>query len=218
MYNISLSSLKDTNVSLHSLTVSEAEKLLRSPMPYFIYIRKILEKITNLNQKELDNVSIQDAMSVLVYYRMVFWGDEEIAKTEDGSSIKPSDFIGTEEKEDDTIEIGGYLFSPIITLANAIIAEEKAMKSSSYKDNLRLFVLGAGCKGGVDKGIKVMTSIDASPESLGNMIAYTNAIKTQSSINIDMIHPSLKIMIETQGGEPIMALGFRASLFFAFWV
>ena len=92
-----------------------------------------------------------------------------------------------------------------------------AIQSGDYVNNIRRYVLGAGCKKGVKDGIDTLDNIEANATSLGQFEAYREEIKKHSSIRVDMMHPSNTIVIETQGGEPIVALGFRGSLFFAFW-
>lgn len=217
---IELSSAEGVDVVLNCLTVEKAESLLSKKNRYFQYIFDILKEVSNLGDQQLKKLSIQDSISLLVYYRMYFWDDAEVATGANGKPISPSDFIRAEEDsgKKQYFKVGNkYTFSPIITLGDAISAEKLALQSGDYKGNLRRYIIAAGCTKGIEAGLETLNDLEANAETLGQYIRYNEALSKVSPVQVDFMHKDGAIMIVTQGGEPT-ALPFRGSIFFTFWV
>ena len=213
--SIEIQSLPNTDVVLKCLTLMDSISLQQKRTSYFGFIREVLVEISNLDDRQLDRITIQDAIGLLVYYRMYFWDDMDI--TED-PVLGPSDFIGTYNKEinkDITISIREYRFTPFITLKKAIDAENFC---NTYGDieNLRFYIMGAGCTKNLKDGVDTIKSLMANSKDIGLIKQYDVLIGELSNITLSLMHSSNKIaIVAEQGGEPI-ALPFQGSLFTSF--
>ena len=213
--NIQLQSLPKVEVVLSCLTLMDAISLQQSKSSYFGFIRKAIYEISNLDDRQLDEISIQDAISLLVYYRMYFWDDMDITES---PVLKPSDFIGSfnkEVKKDIFITIKDYNFSPYITLKKAIDAETYCNTLGDIK-NLRFYILGAVCTKTLKHGVDTMKSLNANSEDIGLLKQYDVLIGEISNIVLSLTDSSNKISIICEQGGGLVALPFQGSLFTSF--
>ncbi len=213
--SIEIQSLPNTDVVLTCLTLMESISLQQERSSYFGFIYTALNKISNLDEKQLGQITIQDAIALLVYYRMYFWDDTDITEE---PVLKPSDFIdkyNKEMKKDTTITIKEYRFTPFITLKKAIEAENFC---NSYGDiqNLRFYVLGAGCTKTLKDGVDTMKALQANSEDIGLLKQYDALIGELSNITLSLTHDSNKIAIIAEHGGERIALPFQGSLFTSF--
>ena len=213
--SILLQSLPNSEVILSCLTLMDAISLQQEKSSYFGFIRKAIYEISNLDDRQLDEISIQDAISLLVYYRMYFWGDMDITES---PVLKPSDFIGSFNKEIDKdvfINIGEYRFTPYIKLKQAIDAEVYCNTMGDIK-NLRFYILGAGCTKTLKDGVDTMKLLNADSEDIGLLKQYDILIGELSNITLSLTDSSNKISIVCEQGGGFVALPFQGSLFTSF--
>ncbi|NOR58049.1 MAG: hypothetical protein GQ474_05950 [Sulfurimonas sp.] len=215
---IKLQSLGEHDVFLHRLTLVESISLSRQKDSYFGFLQRVVTEISTLDPMQIERMTIQDAIALTVYYRMYFWNDMSITE---GESLSPSNFIGAysdELKEDSfIINIGEYRFSPFISLRDAIDAERYALSVGDI-DNIRFYIMGAGCtRKGYKDGVDTLLSLMDGTDDVGLLLQYDKMISEISNINLTFMQGEGKISILTQGGEP-MALPFWGSRFFSFGI
>ena len=213
--SIELQSLPKVEVVLSCLTLMEAISLQQEKSSYFGFIRKSLYEISNLDDRQLDEISIQDAISLLVYYRMYFWDDMDITES---PVLKPSDFIGSfnqEVKKDVYITIKNYRFTPYITLKKAIDAETYCNTMGDIK-NLRFYILGAGCIKTLKDGVDTIKSLNADSKDIGLLKQYDALVGELSNVVLSLTDSSNKISIICEQGGGLVALPFQGSLFTSF--
>lgn len=78
----------------------------------------------------------------------------------------------------------------------------------------------AGCISGIADGEKAILQADADSKTLGELQEYNEGIKAEGSVYIDLLHTDHKIMLlsEPTGGTAPVAIPFRQSRFFSFWI
>jgi len=214
--SIKIQSLPKEEVRLTCLTLVESVNLMQERSSYFGFIKLVLLKISNLDNVQVENMTIQDAIALIVYYRMYFWDDEIITES---PALCPSDFIGgydDEIKRDELfIRIGDYRFTPFITVKKAIEAELFCQSSGDIK-NLRFYILGSGCTKTIKDGVDTIMSLMANSKDIGLLKQYDSLVGELSNITLTLTHDSGKIsIISENGGEPI-ALPFQGSLLLSF--
>lgn len=213
--NIELQSLPNVDVVLHCLTLVESISLQQEKSSYFGFIGKVLDQVSNLDRNQIDKITIQDAVSILVYYRMFFWSDMDISES---PKLAPSDFIGEYGKDvnkDTHINIGDYRFSPFISLKKAIEAETYCNTLGDIK-NLRFYIMGAGCTKSLKDGVDTIKALMANSEDIGLLKEYDALIGEPSNIKLSLVDGSNRIAILSEHGGGLIALPFQASLFTSF--
>ncbi len=213
---LEIQSLPNVDVILECLTLIQSIELQQQKSSYFGFIHKALSEITNLDPAQLERITIQDAIALLVYYRMYFWDDMDITES---PILKPSDFIGKYDKEQNKdskyITINNYRFSPFITLKSAIEAENYCTSMGDIS-NLRFYIMGAGCTKTLKDGVDSITSLMATSEDIGLLKQYDAMIEEVSNIRLCLTHSSNKISIVCENGGELIALPFQGSLFLSF--
>ncbi|MFT7880430.1 MAG: hypothetical protein ABXS91_08560 [Sulfurimonas sp.] len=215
---ILLQSIPKFGVILKRLTLMESINLSKQKTDYFGFLKRVIESISNLDEMQIANITIQDAIAMTVYYRMYFWGDMEIS---DNGGLSPSDFIrscGSEEIDKSTVRIGDYRFSPAIRMKDAIDAERYCASVGDIA-NLRFYIMGAGCtRKGVKDGIDTIKSLMDDSNDIGALLAYNELIGTLSNIELSFMDGDGKISIVAEKGGERFALPFRGSRFFTFGI
>lgn len=215
---LKIQSLANVDVILKRMTLIESMELAKQKSNYFGFLHKVVMQISNLDEMQINQMTIQDAIALTVYYRMYFWNDMVIS---DDAGLSPSNFIGNYEeanKESTFIKIGDYRFSPFITMKDAIEAEVYC-SSMSDLPNLRFYIMGAGCtRKGIKDGIDTITGLMDGSEDIGTLLQYDSMIASLSNINLTFMSGDGKISILTQGGDERYALPFWGSRFFTFGI
>jgi len=215
--SILLQSLPKYEVVLKRLTLIESINLSKKKSGYFSYLKKVVKNISNLDDRQINSITIQDAISLTVFYRMYFWDDAIIS---DDANLSPSDFINKAPDEESIkqIRIGDYVFTPKILMKDAIDAETYCGSLGDI-ENLRFYILGAGCtRSGVKDGVNTLLSLMDSSEDVGLLIKYDNMIGDISSIKLTFLGEDAKISLLAEKGGEQYALPFHPSRFFTFGI
>ena len=144
----------DTPVVLTELTPRQAMEIgiLSKAIPVFQFIYTVMQKISNLNQENLEKITVQDAVSLMIYYKATFEDNVEI-----GKDLLATDFIVREKEEiekDETVSIVGKSFTPFLILSKAIEAEKMALSVNGNElAYLSLYAFGACYVGKVREGV-----------------------------------------------------------------
>ncbi|MGW8169638.1 MAG: hypothetical protein ACWGHH_06505 [Sulfurovaceae bacterium] len=212
---ITLQSIEKT-ISLRCLTVKEVGNLTTLKDGFFSVIKEVLQKISQLKDADFNRITMQDAVALVVYYRAFFWDNYEVS---DDPILYPSDFISTKENIElnKTYRVQELEYRANISLNRAIQAEDFARASGDIK-NLRYYLMGAGYIGELKDGVDAILGAYADALMLGELIEYNEAIKSISPITLDLLDSSEKIVLLANGGSSLVALPFRSSRFFSFWV
>ena len=219
----------DRNINYRELTIGQADTLWFvkwDNVSPFAMVKIALEEITDLTEKEFKIITLQEAITLLFYYRLKLYSNEPI----DGLGNLPKDYTKrldnslTDKKT--TIEINKQLFTPFIPLNRAIEAEKYAIDTNRSHE-LRYFILGAGYINGsaVDGGLHIINS-PKNNELRSELIAYNESIKQVSNINLSVYNGvgtyedkkpddiRIKLLSTPKGGnEPIVALNFQEVFF-----
>ena len=216
--------LKD-KIILKELTFLKADELwgMRwSSTPPFLMLRETIESISNIPNNVLDKITIQDAISIIAFYRKTFYGDDEVA-----TGYNVSDFIRPNKNKIDKktrIDINGRGFTPYIPLSRAIQAEEYAVQTGL---DIKYFILGAGAieLSAIDGGLHILQSpktnqIREEIESYNSMISRIgntsislyNGVGTYDNKTKD--DTRIKLLSVGRGGKELVALNFQSAFFF----
>lgn len=221
---LKIQSLPKAEVILIRLTLMDSIELSKKKEGHFAYLRRVLVKISNLDPKQIGLITFQDAVSLVIYYNMYFWGDSPIST--DGN-LMPSDFIGSVDEEIDkksTFVVMGeerYRFSPFILLTDAIKAETQAVTRNDT-DNIRFYLFAAGCQKSLSAGVKTIMSLKDSSEDIGLLLAYNDLIGRVSNVTVTLLddneeNKSGVSVFADKGGERY-ALPFLRSRFLTFGI
>lgn len=161
--------------------------LLSKAIPVFQFIYIVLSKISDLSEKDLEKIIVQDAVALLLYYKATFDGNKVIGDTIDGELL-PTDFSVRKESEiekDVTIEINGKNFTPFLTLKRAVEAEKMALGVNGNElAYLSLYTFGACYVGSVKEGVNHVLHHTSSIEAQKQLDALNEALGKVSSIHI----------------------------------
>jgi len=219
----------DRHIKYTQLTVEEAKDLwfVKWDNTYlFAMIKIALTQITDLTEDEFKKLTIQEAITLLFYYRLKLFPTDKM----DGNNNLPADYSkklkNSLTDRTKTISVNGKSFTPFIPLDRAIEAEAHAIDSGRGHDVV-YFLLGAGfISGGYAEGaLHILNSpMDANTKS--DLIAYNELIRQVSNINLSIYNGGdmyvktpddirIKILSTPKGGnEPVSALNFQEIFFF----
>jgi len=218
----------DRDINYKELTTGEADTLWFvkwNDVSPFAMLKVALEEITDLTEDEFGIITLQEALTLLFYYRLKLYGDEPI----DGFGNLPKDYTKklndslTDKKT--TITINKQDFTPFIPFSRAIEAEKYAIDTNRSHE-LRYFILGAGFVNGssVDGGLHIINS-PKNNELRSELIAYNELIKQVSNINLSVYNGvgthedkkpddiRIKLLSTPKGGEEPVALNFQSVFF-----
>jgi hypothetical protein len=159
--------------------------LLSKAIPVFQFIYNVMIKITNLEQKDLEKITVQDAVSLMIYYKATFENNIAIGEIEDGDLLA-TDFIIERKKQVDkkeVVKIKGKNFSPFLVLSKAIEAEKMALAVNGNElAYLSLYAFGACYVGRVRDGVNHILNtpdldIQQGLNQLNEMIGRVGAIR-----------------------------------------
>ena len=219
----------DRDINYKELTVGEADTLWfvkwNNTTP-FAMLKVALEEITDLTEDEFRIITLQEALTLLFYYRLKLYGDEPI----DGFGNLPKDYTKklndslTDKKT--IITVNKQDFTPFIPF-NRAIEDEKYALDTNRSHELRYFILGAGYISGsvVDGGLHIINS-PKSNELRSELVAYNELVKQVSNINLSVCNGvgthedkkpddiRIKLLSTPKGGnESVVALNFQSVFF-----
>lgn len=212
--------LKNINFEIASLLARDISK----DKP-FLSIHNILKAVSNIDKLSLQEISIQEAISIVVAYRMMSFNNHPM--TSDASPLYPADFLI--EYDDNYVrdgqlvsiesrDYGRVRFNPYITLANAIKAERDALIAQKT-EMLGLFVLGAGCifesstKSNVVIGREVLLNMEYSDENIASLNTLNLLLSSVSNIEISLFQGinDMRVLIAARKEGGSYVIPFRGS-------
>jgi len=155
--------IRDLKLTIEPLKFKDSLQFAKNSdkLNFFEFVKMFLDKITSLDNRQINDMLFQDAITILVYYRMLFFDNESL--TDDGETTPKSFLTQKPDYKEKIIEIGGYRFTNLITLGKIADAEKFCYLNKSF-DFMGLFLMMAGC----------LKSLQT-----GKNILFDNAIDTQ---------------------------------------
>jgi len=151
-------------------------------------ILEIIKEVSLLDEREVLELSITEAIFILVSYRAIFYNDIPIYESED-EKIFPIELINDSfkrAKEQKYFIIDGEQFSTFLPMADAIQAEEYARKNAMQKD-FPILLQACCCVGGFQKGLSILTKKGtATPINRGGLYELLNALETDELVRLNI--------------------------------
>lgn len=212
---ITLNSVPNFNIEMNSISIIESVAIAKQmdKLGLYEHIAVILQQVSNLDRRQIDNMLFQDAIALLLYHRMYFWDNFKLVESPE---LTPRDFIHAEEVEDEVItKIGKYRFTNKITLANAINAENFANKKG-HPDYLNFYIMASGCTKSLEKGAETIMSLQDTEKDKDALYMYAHQLALVGNVKVNLILDTEKINIVAREELGDFALGFHDSRIFEY--
>jgi hypothetical protein len=178
-------------------------------------MKNFIEKTTNLDELQINNISLIDALTIVVFYRMTYHDMHPIVEN---PRIVASDLIrsGAEQKEK-LLVIGDYRFTTALTLQMAIESEDTAYQRAD-SNLLSYYLIANCCKKGFREGWETLVNNKDDELIRGQIIAFNQLLGEQGDIKINLLIPlqqqnkiEYSISLIQSGGVATNAVGFQHS-------
>lgn len=164
---------------LESLSFSKKSKNLK----FYKFLKEFILLVTTLDDRQVSEMLIQDAISIILFYKMTFWDNVELVE-----GVTPRDllFQNVDYKEE-FVNFQGYRFTNFITIDRAIKAEELCYARGKFEYE-SFYILASSCTKKVSNGIDILIENSEDSEETRNTIKLINYnISKVSHAKIDLI-------------------------------
>jgi hypothetical protein len=215
MNSLIIESLDNFRVQIKQFTLIGAIRFMgnmNSELP-LSQLHHFLLKATNIDDRQVKQISLQDAITILISYRMFF---DNIFPIVEHPKILASDLLQHEKRTPpETILIGDYRFTPKLSLSNAIEAESTAHQRGD-SHFLAYYLIAMSCTKGFKEGWETLLSLQDDAIGRGQIIHYNQEFGNIGVAKLDLLKDSVrggkiyKDLSILTGGDAI-AIGFQGS-------
>jgi hypothetical protein len=211
---ITLDSIGDFKVSMTQLTLIKAVRIMADSQITLPLkrVHNFILKVTNLDEQHLTKISLQDAIFLVVYYRMQFSNTFPIVEH---PRILASDLIHSSENKGSLILIGEFRFNSQIPLLKAIEAEQIAY-SRGDSHILSFYIIAMSCLKGFELGWKTLIEMKDDEHGRGQIVMFNQSFN-EGKVKLDLLREGkegnriTKSLSLIAGGAANNAVGFHAS-------
>jgi len=142
--------VKDIEFKIRPLTLRESLMFAKrkDSIGFYEFVKEFLLTTTSLDELRLGEMLLQDCISIMVFYKMLFWGNEEIAE-----GLTPKDFLTQQpDYEERIINFNGFRYTNFLKLDNVIQAEKVSFAKRDFELK-NLYILASSCMKGLSSGI-----------------------------------------------------------------
>jgi len=195
--------LKDKKIILKPLSFKKSLSFAKNSdkINFFEFVKKFLDEVTSLDFREIDELLFQDAISIMIYYRMLFFDNEPLS--DDG--ITPKDFLMQKPNYDEKImEIGGFRFTNLITLKKMAEAERFCYLNKE-PEFMGVYLLCGACLKSLGKGKEILIDNAIDSKEFREQIKTLNfLIGSVSHTKIDLLFNLENISIVNQNQQALV--------------
>lgn len=196
--------INSKKIEIRELSLLESINLsrLKKETPQFAFLELMLEKISNV---DVGAVSLQDAILILLYYRVFFFENEALGTykyTGSDKKINITNIHCLDAMRDCKINhvemlINEEYFKTEILLADCLKAEFEATKDRKI-NLINLYIIASSCSSGFYKGKQsIIVNSKYNYNFINELINYNQALSKVHNIGLDLIESYSKINIET---------------------
>jgi len=147
--------IRDLKLTIEPLSFKKSLMFAKNSdkLNFFEFVKQFLDEVTSLDKRQINDILFQDAITILTYYRMLFFDNEPL--TDDGETTPKNFLTQKPDYEEKIIEIKGFRFTNLITLSKIADAEKFCFlnKGAEY---MGLYLMMAGCLKSLNKGKEIL--------------------------------------------------------------
>ena len=194
--------VKDIEFKIRPLTFRESLQFAKKKdsISFYQFVKEFLLVTTTLDEYKIDDMLLQDCISIMVFYKMLFWGNEEITK-----NLTPKSFLTqTPNYEEKIITFGGYRFTNLLKMSQVIQAEQIAYSRRDIELK-NLYILASSCMKDLQSGIKVIVEDSEDNKEFREFITQLNDnISLVSHTKIDLLLDFENLSIGSENNQYIL--------------
>ena len=218
---MTLESIGDFKVSLTQLNLIKAIRLMADSQITLPLkrVHDFILKVTNLDEQHLAKISLQDAIFLVVYYRMQFSNTFPIVEN---PRILASDLIHNGESKGSLILVGEFRFNSNLPLLKAIEAEQIAY-SRGDSHILSFYLIAMSCLKGFEIGWNTLINMKDDEHGRGQIVMFNQAFN-EGKVKLDLLREGkegnriTKSLSLLTGGAANNAVGFHTSNLLTFGI
>lgn len=158
------------------------------------FIFTFLEKVSNLDARQINQLPLPDAISLLLLYLIDNFQNPEVYKDTYANDFT---FQVPPNYNEKIIKIGKYRFTNKIPMIKAIEIENYCY-TKGRPDLLSIYLLCGHCLKGTKEGVETILNGDDSIELRNDIKALNNAIGSISLCKLDLLNDLENISLVTQ--------------------
>jgi len=203
--------VNETKLTLHPLKFKESLKFAKNSnkINFFEFVKKFIDAVSSLDMRQIDDLLFQDAITIMTYYRMLFFDNESFS---DDESSTPKNFLTQKPNYDEKIlEIDGYRFSNLITLKKIAEAERLCFLNKE-PELLGVYLLAGTCLKSLGKGREILIDNAIDTKEFREQIKTLNLlVGAVSHTRIDLLYSLEHVSLVNSSSQ---ALVLEDSFFF----
>lgn len=214
-----ITSLKDYQVVMRQLSVGESLEIAHYGRRNhkFLTIREFLNVSSNLGEEELKLISLQDAIALVVYYRMNFWNEVKLSSDVE---LKASDFIRAMPQpilkyvDFETNEEATLRCYTEVKLDLAISAYNECVYKGDL-DKFGIYLMGASSSIGAKIGANILLNLPLDTDIQGKMTDWVLGFSSHSQVKLTIEDTKDILMISNPKGADSYSLPFLGIISFS---